>query len=278
MHAEVGVALVGAHHHGAGLGDGEIRTRHAGIGAQEAGPRGAALALGQVVHVAVVWVGAQRAREDLGHVGAQLVHRRHHDVAGRLVVELLDAFTEVGLDDLDASLLEEGPHLAFVGEHRLALDQRLGAACGHDVVHDLVVLGGVACPVHGGTVGLRLALELLQVVGQVGEGVLLDLRGQRAQLLPFGNRRGGAVAFGAQVPQAAVVEFDVVAGGDEFRRRLGMVDRLVHSRTPFSTCAMCRNLTGSSSRSAQPFWCIRQDMSAETMYSAPAPWWSCTLS
>ena len=223
-------------------------------------------------------IGAQRAGKDLGHVGAQLVHRRHDDVAGRLVVELLDAFAEVGLDDLDAALLQEGPHVALVGEHRLGLDQRLRAARGHDVVHDLVVLGGVARPVHGGAVGNGLALELLEVVGQVGERVFLDLRGQRAQLLPFGQRGGLAVALGAQVPQPAVVELDVVGGGDEFRRGLGMVDRLGHARTPLRTWAMCRNFSGSSRRSEQPFWCIRHDMSAETMYSAPAPWWSCTLS
>src|SRR4029450_9845980 len=38
------------------------------------------------------------------------------------------------------------------------------------------------------------------------------------------------------------------------------------------------NLIGRPRRSAQPFWCIMQDMSADTMYSAPARRWSLTLS
>jgi len=41
---------------------------------------------------------------------------------------------------------------------------------------------------------------------------------------------------------------------------------------------MWMNFTGDPMRSAQPFWCIRHDMSAEAMYCAPALWWSSTLS
>ena len=127
-----------------------------------------------------------RSGEHLGHVAAQLVHRRHDDVAGRLVVELLDALAEVGLDHLDAAVLEEGPHVAFLGQHRLALDQRARRAR-QDVEDDLVVLGRVARPVHVRAVLDRVALELLEIVGEMGERVLLDRGGQRAQLFPFRN-------------------------------------------------------------------------------------------
>jgi len=56
----------------------------------------------QIVHIAVGGVGADRPGKDLRHVGPQLVHRRHDDVARVFIVELLDAFAEVGFDDLDA--------------------------------------------------------------------------------------------------------------------------------------------------------------------------------
>ena len=78
---------------------------------------------------------------------AQLVDRGHDDVARGLVVELLDALAQIGLHDLDAPILEEGPHVALVGEHRLRLDQRARIARAHDVEHDLVVLGGILGPV-----------------------------------------------------------------------------------------------------------------------------------
>ena len=54
-----------------------------------------------------------------------------------------------------------------------------------DVEDDLVVLGGVPRPVHVRAVADRVALELLEVVGEVGQRVLLDRRGERAQLLPL---------------------------------------------------------------------------------------------
>src|SRR5215469_4400155 len=51
-----------------------------------------------------------------------------------------------------------------------------------------------------------------------------------------------------------------------------------HSVAPFRIWAMWMNLIGTPMRSAQPCWCIRQELSAETMYSAPARAWSVTLS
>jgi hypothetical protein len=199
------------------------------------------------------------------------------DVARRLVIELLDALAEVGLHRLDAAVGEERPQLALVGQHRLALDQRRHGVRLQDLGDDLVVLGGVARPVHDHAVGDRVALELDQVVAEVAERVLLDRRGERAQLLPLGDRLRLGVALAAQVPEALVVELGVVLRFDEARRRLGVVDA-AHALAPFSTCAMCTNLIGAPARCAQPRWCIRHDMSGETMYSAPAARWSATLS
>ncbi len=68
-------------------------------------------------------IGADGFRKHSRHVGLELVHGGHDDVARRLVVELLDALAQVGLHDLDAAVFEERTHVALVGEHRLGLDQ-----------------------------------------------------------------------------------------------------------------------------------------------------------
>jgi hypothetical protein len=145
-------------------------------------------------------------------------------VARRFVVELLDPLAEVGLERLDAAVGEEGPHLALVGQHRLALDERRRAMRLQDLVDHLVVLGGVARPVHDHAVGGGVALELDEVVAEVAERVFLDRRRERSQLLPLGNRLRLDVALPAQVPQPLVVELGVVLRLDEARRRLGVVD------------------------------------------------------
>ena len=99
--------------------------------------------------------------------------------------------------------------------------------------------------------------------------MLLDLGGEVAQLLPFRNAMCLAVALESEIPKPPVVEFLVRLGGDEVGGRLGMIDPL-HARSPFRIWAIWIKRMSSPSRSAQPFWCIRHDISADTMYSAPA--------
>src|SRR5262249_22738971 len=70
--------------------------------ARISGARGLALRFGQVVHVAILGIDADRPGQHPGDIGPELVHRRHDHVACVLVVELLDALAEIGLDHLDA--------------------------------------------------------------------------------------------------------------------------------------------------------------------------------
>src|SRR4029079_6906481 len=110
-----------------------------------------------------------------------------------------------------------------------------------------------------------------------GQRVFLDRRGERAQRFPLGHRLALGVALLAQVPQALVVEVGVVLRLDELRGGLGVIHP-AHALAPLSTWAMWMNFSGRAARRAQPCWCMTHDMSGETMYSAPAPWWSSTLS
>src|SRR6516162_1948891 len=210
-----------------------------------------------------------RSRKDRGDVATELMDRRHDDVAGRLVVELLDALAEIGLDHLDVTPFEEGAHVAFLGQHRFALDERLDAPHRKNLVDDLVVLSGVAGPVYMRAVLFRACLEFLEIVGETRKRVLLDLGCEGAQLLPFRNATCLAIPLEPQIPKPPVMEFLVGLGGDEFGGCLGMIDPL-HARSPLRICAIWIKRISRPTRSAQPFWCIRHDMSAETMYSAPA--------
>ncbi len=194
-----------------------------------------------------------------------------------------------------------------------------------DLQHDAVVVGAVRRPVDVDAVGLRGRLELLEVAVEMAQRMRLDLRGELAQLLPFGDAVGRGVALLAQVPQPLVMGRLMQRRGEEALGGLGLVDRPVaadlgaarlrladlrradrlrgglgvleaaavlaalalvvagahlrmddalalagieildaHAAAPFSTCAMWMYFSGTPRRSAQPFWCIRQEESAET--------------
>ena len=188
---------------------------------------------------------------------------------------------------------------------------------------DAVVLGGVAAPNAHDAVRPRVRLELVEVFVEMRERMLLDGRGERAQLLPFGDAVHLAVALLPQIPQPLVVHLLVLGRGDEARRRLGLIDRAIavdlgaarllfgpdaqrlrrtlgviktlaigawtprhgrralrssrmqvgiaaHALAPLRIWAIWMNLIGTPMRSAQPCWCIRHDVSADTIYSAPA--------
>ena len=141
-----------------------------------------------------------------------------------LIVELLDALAEIGLDHLDADRGHVGPEAALLGQHRLAFDQQLRAVVAQNAVHDLVVLGTVACPMHVDPIRSRIGLELVEILVEMGERVLLDRRSERPKLLPFGNAVHLAVALLPQIPQPLVMHLLVLGRGDEARGGLCLVD------------------------------------------------------
>ena len=145
-------------------------------------------------------------------------------MARRLVVELLDAFAEIGLGDGDAVVGEEVAHAALLGEHRLALDQRLGIALAEKAQHDPVVLVAVLGPMHGDAIGRRRRLELLEIGIEVREGMLLDRRGETAQLLPLRQTVHLLVALLAHLPKPFVVKLEMFRGCKKAPGGFGMID------------------------------------------------------
>src|SRR5262249_654551 len=151
-------------------------------------------------------------------------------------------------------------------EHRLTLDQGLDPVRLEDVVDHRVVLLRVPCPMDVRAELGRVGLELFEILVQVRERVLLDLRGQLAELLPFRHASDRLVAVVAHPPDEAVVGRLVYYEGDEARGPPFGIDGMGHSVTPFRIWAMSMTFSGSLRRSITPFIWSRQDMSAEAMY------------
>src|SRR5712664_444765 len=144
-----------------------------------------------------------------------------------LVVKLLNALAQIGLDHLDPDRSHVMPEAALLGQHRLAFDQRLRAVVAQDAVHDLVMLGGVACPMHVDSVRSRIGFELVEILVEMSERVLLDRRSERPKLLPFWNAVHLAVALLPQIPEPLVMHLLVLGSGDEARGSLLLVNRSV---------------------------------------------------
>src|SRR3981081_4060539 len=144
-----------------------------------------------------------------------------------LVVKLLNALAEIGLEPLAPDGSHVMPEAALLGQHRLAFDQRCRAVVAQDAVHDLVMLGGVACPMHVDPVRSRIGLELVEILVEMGERVLLDCRSEGAKLLPFGNAVHLSVALLSQIPEPLVMHLLVLGSGDEARGSLLLIYRSV---------------------------------------------------
>ena len=215
----IGVALVGTDDDITRGSYAKVGARHAGIGLHEllaqmhtgdvGEERGVVLIGGGTTDSTIaldnlVVVGNQLA-EGVADVLAVNVEGGHDDVARCQFHHLQDALAEVGLYDVDAFSLEVLVQVALLGEHTLALHHLPDVVRREDVVDDGVVLVGILRPVYVDAVLLGVRLELLKIVGQMGDGVPLDLVGGIAQVLPFGQGLCHAVAFLSHAEECIVV-------------------------------------------------------------------------
>src|ERR1700694_522754 len=220
-----------------------------------------------------------------------------------LAVKLLDTLTEIRFDHFDPGLRQIGAQAAFLGQHRLALDERLRTATLQHTWHDAVVLRRVLGPVDDNAVGRRVGFKHLQIGVEMTERMFLDVRREGTHLLPFRHQPHLIVTPLSQRPEPLIVLFLMTGSGKESLGRFRLIDRpvalvactawlrldfrvvwtialcaLFHAAAPFRICAIWMNFMGTLSRSAQPRWCMRQELSAETIYSALAFAKSWTLS
>ena len=88
---------------------------------------------------------------------------------GRLAGQLDDVLAQVGLDDLEAGLLERLVEVDLLGRHRLGLDDRAHAASAAQVDDDAPRVLGVGRPVYLPARRDDLFFELLKVAIEVSE-------------------------------------------------------------------------------------------------------------
>ncbi len=150
--------------------------------------------------------------KQLCHLIAGLVHRRGDDMARRLLGELDHVFAEIGLDHLEAGALECVIDRYLFAHHGFSFGDAFGADTLAQTNDDLARLRGRACPMHLAAIRQHLRLETVEVVIEMGEGVLFDFARGCTQLLEFGKRVDGIAtlvdkpAFGAgQRPLQVVV-------------------------------------------------------------------------
>ena len=193
---QVAVALVGDDHRTAGFRDQEVGAGDPDIGGQELLPQLGAR-FGQdvaafVEHAVDRQVGMGFAELVLPVLAVQ-VERRGDDVAGQLVAQLDDVFAEVGFHRRDAVALQMLVDADFLGDHALPLGHRAGPGLLADRQHRRTGIVGGGAPMQLPAGGGQPGLVSLQVEIQVGEGVVLDVAADIAQLLEFrqpGDRCG----------------------------------------------------------------------------------------
>ena len=183
-----------------GLGNREIGAGHARFGVEEIRPRVATHYFGKVVRVIVTRLRLDCTCKNFRNIVPQLVDRRDDDMAGRFIIELLDTLAKVGLDYSDASRLQVRTHVTFLSQHGFALDQGLRAARRENAIDDLIMLTGIARPMHVGAVCLGLCFKLLKVIGKMGKRVLFYGGGEISQFLPFRNAVCLPVALKPEIP------------------------------------------------------------------------------
>ena len=163
------VALVGDQHHAAGLGHGEVAAADAHARGQEFLAQQPSRHGGQPGDV----VGRQRLAGQLGeHLGdllAGLVDRRRDDVIGRVAGQLDDPLAQVRLHRLHAGRLQRLVEVDLLGGHGLALGCQGDAVCRGDLCYDAAGRRAVGRPVDVRASRRGVALEGLQVLGQLGQ-------------------------------------------------------------------------------------------------------------
>jgi hypothetical protein len=145
------------------------------------------------------------------------VDHRRDDVARRIVVELEDELAEVGLQRLDADVLQIMQQVRLLRHHALGLDAGPAAFLLRDAEADGVGLLGVVGEMDGSAGRGGVVDELPEVVVEVLQRVLLDAAGKVAhRVVPLAEHPGGVfLALGVLLQRRGVDELLNLRVGDE---------------------------------------------------------------
>jgi hypothetical protein len=112
--------------------------------------------------------------KSFGNLFFDQVYGRRDDMARRFVAQLDDVLAEIGLDRRNPVRFKVFVEADFLGDHRLALGDGLGADRSADLQHCRAGLLRGAGPMDLAAGGQHLALIELEIEVEVLEGVVLD--------------------------------------------------------------------------------------------------------
>src|ERR1700761_1988191 len=98
----------------------------------------------------------------------------------------------------------------------------------------------VASPMNGDPICFCILLKLFKVMSKIRKRVLLDLRSEVSQLLPFGNLQSGLIPPHSRCPQDFVETLLMDVVFHEFHCCFRLVNS-AHRVTPLSISAIWRN-------------------------------------
>ena len=220
--AHVRIPFVGANHDVARLCNAEIGTRHATLSGHEVVAQMIACSTCQEGRIAALRVVLPfwqnpfcRMRsmlsddtfltEALSHLLACDVDGWHDDMAGSQFHQLKDAFSQIRLHDIYAIAYQMIVEVTFLRQHGFAFHHLSHFVLAKDAPYDLIVFFRILCPMYDGTVACRILLKLLQIVSQMGDGMLLDVAGSLTKVFPFVQLIGQRITFAAYAPEGLVV-------------------------------------------------------------------------
>ena len=157
-----------------GIGDQEVGAGDADLGGEELLAQLAPGALDHRRHVlAAVRLAVPLLEQDRDLL-AGAVHGRPDDVRGRVAGKLDDVLGQIGLDPLDPGLGQRMRQSDLLAQHRLDAGGAAGTRRPADLDDDPAGLVRGGGPMHLGAGGDRVALELLEIMVEMGDHVVLD--------------------------------------------------------------------------------------------------------
>ena len=133
---------------------------------------------------------AEAGGENFRHVVSRHVQGRGHDVIRPLVRELQDVLAEIGFHGFQMMMLQALVEMNLLGSHRLGFDDHLRFAFLRKSKHEVGDFLAVAAEHNLAAVRHDIGFQLIEVVIQILDGVLLDLVGNRTQILIIGQSVG----------------------------------------------------------------------------------------
>src|SRR3712207_5454994 len=269
------ISLVGTNHYISGRSHGKVSSGHGCFGIQETGTQVLPRRVSEVSRVEIAFFGSHFLLEQFAHLLSLDMNGGQNNVARLQMHQLQDSFAQVGFHYVDAPFHQKRIQPALFGKHRFALHKPLHLMSAQDIVNDPAILAGIFRPMNDSAICLGVLLKLHQKLVEMTVRIKFQLAGFVAQLFPFGNRLAYFIPFGANHPKSFVMPCRHLAVLQELFSSFRM--SCTHSPdAKISTICMTR--TGKCSRSMTPCMCIRHELSAPVIYSAPVPIWSFTLS